>query len=49
MEAFLKNRSRIEEIARAKYLSSPVEEPGAVLVKTSDVESFSVRRAPKRK
>jgi hypothetical protein len=49
LQAFLKNRSRIEEIARAKYLSSPVDEPGAVLVKTPDVESFSTRRAPKRK
>ena len=48
VEAFLKNRSKIEEIARAKYLSFPVEEPGAVLVKTSDVESFA-RRARKLK
>lgn len=40
LQAFLKNRSRIEEIARAKYLASPIEEPGAVLIKTSDVERF---------
>jgi hypothetical protein len=44
LEAFLKNRSRIEEIARAKYLSSPVDEPGAVLIKTSDAENFSRER-----
>ncbi|MBB4360644.1 hypothetical protein GGD65_001642 [Bradyrhizobium sp. CIR18] len=49
LEAFLKNRSRIEEIARAKYLSAPVDEPGAVLVKTSDVENFPTPRVPKRK
>ncbi|WP_309143726.1 DUF1488 domain-containing protein [Bradyrhizobium sp. CCGUVB4N] len=42
LEAFLNNnRPRIEAIARAKYLSAPIEEPGAVLVKTSDVERFS--------
>ncbi|MGY4473680.1 DUF1488 domain-containing protein [Bradyrhizobium sp. USDA 3364] len=41
LQAFLKNRSRIEEIARAKYLSSPIDEPGAILVKTSDIENFS--------
>ncbi|WP_051379652.1 GSU2403 family nucleotidyltransferase fold protein [Bradyrhizobium murdochi] len=60
LQAFLKNRSRIEEIARAKYVASPVEEPGAVLIKTSDVERFpqtgslgsktsSAPRTPKRK
>lgn len=41
LEGFLKNRSRIEALARAKYLSLPVEEPGAVLIKTMDVESLS--------
>jgi hypothetical protein len=37
VERFLKNRSMIEEMARTKYLSWPVEEPNAVLIKTSDV------------
>jgi hypothetical protein len=37
LEQFLKNRSRIELMARAKYLSWPVEAPGAVLIKTTDV------------
>ena len=41
LEAFLKNRSRIEAIARVKYLSAPIGEPGSVLIKTSDVEPFS--------
>jgi hypothetical protein len=41
LEAFLKNRSRIEAIARVKYLSAPIGEPGSVLIKTSDVKSFS--------
>jgi len=48
LQAFLKNRSRIEEIARAKYLSSPVDEPGAVLIKTSDAENFSRERPVRR-
>jgi hypothetical protein len=37
VEAFQKNRSRIELMARAKYLSWPIEEPGTVLIKTMDV------------
>jgi hypothetical protein len=37
VEAFLKSRSSIERMARAKYLSWPIEEPGTVLVKTMDV------------
>lgn len=37
VEKFLENRSFIEQLARAKYLSWPVEEPEAVLVKTMDV------------
>jgi hypothetical protein len=37
LEQFLKNRTKIELMARAKYLSWPVEEPGAVLIKTMDV------------
>ncbi len=49
LQAFLRNRSRIEEIAGTKYLSSPVDESGAVLIKTADVENFATRRPPKRK
>jgi hypothetical protein len=41
IEAFLKNRSKIENWARLKYLSRPVEEPGAVLIRTTDVEGLS--------
>jgi hypothetical protein len=37
VERFLKNRSKIELMARTKYLSWPVEEPGAVLIKTTDI------------
>ncbi len=37
IETFLKNRSKIERLARAKYLSWPIEIPSAVLVKTMDV------------
>lgn len=37
LEAFLRNRSKIEQLAQAKYLNGPIEEPDAVLVKTSDV------------
>jgi hypothetical protein len=37
VQAFLRNRSKIEQMARAKYLNGPIEEPDAVLVKTSDV------------
>ena len=36
VEQFLKNRSKIELMARTKYLSWPVDEPGAVLIKTMD-------------
>jgi hypothetical protein len=34
---FLENRTAIEHLARTKYLCWPIEEPGAVLVKTLDV------------
>ncbi|MEI9804754.1 MAG: GSU2403 family nucleotidyltransferase fold protein [Pseudolabrys sp.] len=37
IEAFLKNRSAIEQLARTKYLSFPIEEPGRVLIKTMDI------------
>src|SRR5262249_15993633 len=36
-QAFLKNRSKIEQMARLKYLSSPIEEPASVLLKTADI------------
>jgi hypothetical protein len=38
VESFQKSRSKIERLARRKYLSWPVEEPGYVLVGTVDVE-----------
>lgn len=41
VEAFQKNRSKIERLVREKYLSWPVEEPELVLVKTMDVETLS--------
>jgi len=37
VESVLRNRSKIEQMARAKYLSWPADEPGAVLIKTIDV------------
>ena len=37
VESVLKNRSTIELMARTKYLSWPIEEPGTVLIKTMDV------------
>jgi hypothetical protein len=41
VEAFLKNRSKIEQMARAKYVSWPIEEPGSVLIKTLDVDKLT--------
>jgi Nucleotidyltransferase/Protein of unknown function (DUF1488) len=38
VDAFHRNRSKIERLVRRKYLSSPVEEPERVLVETMDVE-----------
>jgi hypothetical protein len=40
VQAFLKNRSKIEKMARSKYLNRPIEEPDAVLIKTTDVEAL---------
>ncbi len=40
VRAFLKNRSTIERLMRAKYLSWPVEETEAVLLRTMDVEKL---------
>jgi hypothetical protein len=37
IEAFLNNRSEIESFARTKYLSWPIEEPDAVLIRTMEV------------
>ncbi len=37
IETILKNRSDIEHLARIKYLSWPIEEPGTILIKTMDV------------
>jgi len=37
IEAFLRNRSAIERLVRAKFVAWPVEEPEAVLIKTGDV------------
>ena len=37
LEKFLENSSAIEELARTKYLTWPVEEPDKVLIKTKDV------------
>src|SRR5262249_24115664 len=44
VKRFLENRSVIEEMARAKYLSWPVEEPSAVLIKTNDVPKLRKKR-----
>jgi hypothetical protein len=38
LDIFLKNRSRIQSMARTMYLSWPVQEPEAVLIATMDVE-----------
>jgi hypothetical protein len=40
VECFLKNRSKIEHIARTKYLSWPIEEPNVVLIKSADARAF---------
>ena len=40
VETFNKNRSKIELMARRKYLSRPVDEPDSVLIKTADVREL---------
>jgi hypothetical protein len=40
VEAFLKSRSKIEEVARNKYLKGPIEEPDVILIKTTDIPRF---------
>lgn len=46
IEAFLKNRSKIEEMARTKYLTWPIEEPDVILIKTSDIPRFGPSLKP---
>jgi len=48
VESVLKNRSKIEQMARTKYLSWPVDEPGTVLIKTMDVPQL-LKGTPERK
>jgi hypothetical protein len=45
VEAFRQNRSSIEQMARTKYLSWPVEEPETVSIKTLDVPKLRQRNA----
>jgi len=37
---FRENRETFEKMLRIKYLTWPIEEPGAVLLKTGDVEKL---------
>lgn len=37
VDAFQKNRSRIEGLVRAKYLHGPIDEPGTLLLATGDI------------
>jgi hypothetical protein len=48
LESVLRNRSKIEQMARTKYLSWPVDEPGAVLIKTMDAPRL-LKETPGRK
>jgi hypothetical protein len=43
IECFRRNRAAIENMLRTKYISWPVEEPGAVLLKTADVPRLRSR------
>jgi hypothetical protein len=43
LEAFLRNRSKIEALLRTKFLSWKVEAPEAVLLKTADVEELGFK------
>jgi hypothetical protein len=49
LEKFLKNRSAIETMAREKYLFWPIEEPGAVLIKTTDVQKLKSRTGSQKR
>ena len=46
LRAFHENRGIIEGWARAKYLSWPIEEPEAVLIKTSDIAKLREKATP---
>ena len=46
LEKFLKNRSAIEQMAQAKYLSWPVEEPDSILIKTNEVSKLLNTKLP---
>lgn len=46
IETVLKNRSKIEGLARTKYLSWPIEEPGVVLIRTNEVSQLLKETIP---
>jgi len=48
IEAVRKNRSKIEQMAHIKYLSWPIEEPNAILIKTADVTKLLDARGKRR-
>jgi hypothetical protein len=41
IEAFLKNSSAIEQLARTKYFSFPIEELGRIVIKTRDIPKLN--------
>ena len=41
LASFQRNRSKLEQMARTKYISWPVEEPESVLLRTMDFEELS--------
>jgi hypothetical protein len=46
LRIFRANRPAFETMARTKYLSWPVEEPGSVLVRTQDVDKLRQEMPP---
>jgi hypothetical protein len=48
LRIFRENRTAFEQFARAKYLTWPVEQPGAVLIRSEDIERLRqpARRRP---
>ena len=40
VECFLKNRSKIEHMARTKYISWPIEEPNVLLIRSADAQKL---------
>ena len=46
VEAVRKNRSKIEQIVRIKYLSWPVEEPATVLLERDEVRFAHILSLP---